>query len=71
MEQMMLLNAASKGYPQHLDPMPLEQAGKQGWNVRSGYLPLPCALLKHDAVEQNLAGIGDVCQSSGLGNTHR
>lgn len=62
----MLLNAASKGYPQHLDPMPLEQAGKQGWNVLSGDLPLPLAVLKHDALEHNLAWMRDFCQSRGL-----
>ncbi len=62
----MQLNGASKGYPQHLGAMALEQAGRQGWRVLSGDLPFPLAVLKHDALEHNLAWMREFSQSRGL-----
>lgn len=62
----MQLNGASKGYPQHLGAMALEQAAAQGWRVLRGDLPFPLAVLKHDALEHNLAWMRAFCQSRGL-----
>jgi D-serine dehydratase len=66
MELAMQLNGAIKGYPQHLGAIALEQAGRQGWSVLDGDLPLPLAVLKADALEHNLAWMREFCQSRGL-----
>ena len=62
----MQLDTACKGYPQHLPPIALKDAGKQGWNLLQGALSFPLAVLKDSALEHNLRWMSDFCQSRGL-----
>ena len=62
----MQLNAACKGYPLHLDPIELKDAGAQGWRVLQGDLSFPLAVLKNSALQHNLNWMKDFCQTRGL-----
>jgi D-serine dehydratase len=62
----LVLDADFKGYPTHLPPLPLEQAGRQGWQVLRGDLPLPLAVLKDDAIRHNLDWMQRFCVERGL-----
>lgn len=63
---MMQLDTACKGYPQHLPPIALKDAGRQGWNLLQGALSFPLAVLKDSALEHNLRWMREFCQSRGL-----
>jgi len=62
----MQLTSDTKGYPGHWPDLPLEAAGRQGWNVLAGDLPLPLAILKDSALEHNLAWMRDFTAQRGL-----
>ena len=47
------LTSLTKGVPNGVDSLTIDQVGKQGWNVLNGDLPLPLALLKQTSLEQN------------------
>lgn len=44
-----------KGVPATAEPMPAAETGKQGWNLLTGDLPLPAAILKQSRLEANSA----------------
>ena len=62
----MQLDAACKGYPQHLPAMELKDAGRQGWQLLRGDLSFPLAVLKDSALQHNIDWMRDFCQSRGL-----
>ncbi len=62
----MQLTPDTKGYPGHWPDLPLQAAGRQGWNVLAGDLPLPLAVLKDSALTHNLAWMRDFCAQRGL-----
>lgn len=62
----MQLNPAFKGYPPHLDPIDLKDAGRQGWQLLRGDLPFPLAVLKDSALQHNLDWMQDFCRTRGL-----
>lgn len=64
--QHMQLTHDTKGYPGHWPDLPLRDVGRQGWNVLSGDLPLPLAVLKDSALQHNLAWMRDFCEQRGL-----
>jgi D-serine dehydratase len=47
------LHGFMKGLPPGTPPLPLSAVGQRGWNVLREDLPLPLAILKHDAIEHN------------------
>lgn len=62
----MQLNPALKGYPPHLAPIDLKDAGRQGWQLLRGDLPFPLAVLKDSALQHNLDWMQDFCRTRGL-----
>ena len=62
----MQLNAAFKGYPPHLGPIDLKDAGRQGWQLLQGDLSFPLAVLKDSALQHNLDWMQDFCRTRGL-----
>lgn len=62
----MQLNPAFKGYPPHLAPIDLQDAGRQGWQLLQGDLPFPLAVLKDSALQHNLDWMQDFCRTRGL-----
>ena len=49
-----LLDATFKGFPHGAAPLPRSQVGAQGWNVLSGDLPLPLAVIRREALAHNV-----------------
>ena len=49
----LVVDDTTKGYPDGVAPVPLGQIGAQGWNLLREDLPLPVAVLKASAVENN------------------
>jgi len=49
----MMLNDSIKGIPGGVEPFPLREISKQGWNVLREDLPLPLMVLKQDALRHN------------------
>jgi len=47
------VDGLTKGLPPGLAPIALRDFGRQGWNVLRGDLPLPLAVLKHEALRGN------------------
>ena len=62
----MQLNTACKGYPLHLPPIDLKDAGRQGWQLLRGDLSFPLAVLKDSALQHNIDWMRDFCQARGL-----
>ena len=62
----MQLDTACKGYPQHLPPIALKDAGRQGWNLLQGALSFPLAVLKDTALQHNIDWMRNFCQARGL-----
>ncbi len=60
------LHAQLKGYPTHWPPIALNQVGHQGWQLLRGDLPFPLAVLRHAALEHNLAWMRDFCAERGI-----
>lgn len=48
-----IVDGRTKGLPPGLGPMRLGDIGKQGWNLLREDLPLPAAVLKRSALDQN------------------
>ncbi|MHA1571595.1 MAG: amino acid deaminase, partial [Alphaproteobacteria bacterium] len=48
-----VVDDTTKGYPDGVAPVPLGKIGGQGWNLLREDLPLPVAVLKASAVENN------------------
>lgn len=48
-----LVEDTTKGYPDGVDPVPLGEIGAQGWNLLAEDLPLPVAVLRRSAMENN------------------
>jgi len=49
----MMLNDSIKGIPGGVEPFPLREISKQGWNVLREDLPLPLMVLKQEALRHN------------------
>jgi len=62
-----LIDASFKGFPHHSPALPLSQMGAQGWNVLSGDLPLPLAVIKREVLQHNLAWMQNFAATRGLG----
>jgi D-serine dehydratase len=48
-----LIDDRLKGVPGGVEPFPLEEVGRKGWNVLAEDLPLPLAVLKESAMSHN------------------
>ena len=59
------LSPLDKGMPAGMAPIPLDQAGAQGWNILREDLPLPVALLKESALKHNRAWMQRFLQDTG------
>ena len=55
-----------KGFPPGAAPVPLQDLGRQGWNVLRGDLPFPLALIKASALSHNAAWMRDFTQETGV-----
>lgn len=60
------LHAQLKGYPTHWPPLALDQVPQQDWQLLRGDLPFPLAVLRHAALEHNLAWMRDFCAERGV-----
>ena len=61
------LDASWKGFPHHSPPLRRSAIGTQGWNVLRGDLPLPLAVIRHDALAGNLQWMQGFAGSHGVG----
>ncbi len=62
----LLIDGMFKGIPGVPEPFPLGSIREKGWNVLAGDLPLPVALLKQSALEQNGAWMRNFLQATGV-----
>lgn len=62
-----LVDASFKGFPHHSPALHLSQIGAQGWNVLSGDLPLPLAVIKREVLQHNLSWMQGFAATRGLG----
>lgn len=60
------LDAYTKGFPPHAQPLALREVGHQGWQLLRGDLPLPLAVLKEQPLNHNLRWMQDFCQARGI-----
>jgi D-serine dehydratase len=60
------LNAIVKGVPARASPLRLEQIKEQGWNLLSGDLPLPAAVLRYDRMRANSDWMTRFLSANGL-----
>jgi len=59
------LDGRTKGFPQSQEPLRLGEVGAQGWNVLSGDLDTPVALLKSSALDANAAWMREFLRRTG------
>jgi D-serine dehydratase len=62
----LLIDGTFKGIPGVPEPFPLGRIREKGWNVLRGDLPLPAALLKQKALEQNSEWMRGFLQTTGV-----
>lgn len=62
-----LLDATSKGFPHGSPALRRSQIGQQGWNVLSGDLPLPLAVIRRERLRHNLGWMQRYADDSGVG----
>lgn len=55
------LTGREKGLPAGTD-LPLDEIGRQGWNVVAGDLPFPLLTLRDDALDHNIALLQSYCE---------
>ena len=60
------LDGATKGYPLSNSALPISAIGEQRWNVLSGDLPLPVAVIRDSALAHNHAWMRDFTASTGV-----
>ena len=60
------LSAVHKGFPHHSRPLPLQEIGQQGWNVLRGDLPFPIAVIRQEALENNLRWMQNYARGQGV-----
>ncbi|EAR52721.1 hypothetical protein OG2516_00804 [Oceanicola granulosus HTCC2516] len=61
-----MLDGRTKGVPGTAAPFPLEEIGRQGWNVLAEDLPLPLMLLRRSHLDHNAATFGAWLAERGL-----
>jgi D-serine dehydratase len=61
-----LLDATSKGFPHASPPLRRSAIGAQGWNVLAGDLPLPLAVIRRDALRNNLGWMQRYADEAGV-----
>ncbi len=61
-----LLSAVHKGFPHGSPPLRLKEIGQQGWNVLRGDLPFPIAVIRREALGNNLRWMQDFARSQGV-----
>jgi D-serine dehydratase len=62
-----LIDSSFKGFPHSSPALRVSQIGAQGWNVLSGDLPLPLALIRREQLRHNLDWMQDFAKAHGLG----
>ena len=58
-----LLHPQLKGFPTHAPAITLQDVAQQGWQLLRGDLPFPLAVLRHSALEHNLAWMREFCRA--------
>lgn len=62
-----LLHASThKGYPAWAPALPPDAVGQQGWHLLQPSWPLPCAVLRHSAVQHNLGWMQKLVAQAGV-----
>jgi D-serine dehydratase len=62
-----LLHASThKGYPAWAPALPAAAVGQQGWHLLQPDWPLPCAVLRHSAVQHNLGWMQKLVAQAGV-----
>ena len=61
-----VVDATTKGYPLQAAPLPLSAIGAQGWNLLTGDLPFPQAVIRESALAHNQAWMRDFTASTGV-----
>jgi len=61
-----LLDATSKGFPAGSPPLRRSAIGAQGWKVLAGDLPLPLAVIRHEALQHNLGWMQRFADGAGV-----
>ncbi len=61
-----ILDDRVKGIPGGVEPFPLAELGKKGWNVLKEDLPLPLLVMKQAALEHNSRVFSDYMRQHGL-----
>ncbi len=61
-----ILDGRTKGIPGNVEPFPLGEIAKQGWNVLREDLPFPLLVLKRSALENNAAVFKAFVEKQGL-----
>ena len=61
-----ILDDQLKGFPYGAEACRIADIGARGWNALRGDLPYPLALLKHSAIEHNLAWMADFMKAAGV-----
>jgi D-serine dehydratase len=59
------LDEVEKGMPGHAGTIPIDAVGRQNWNLLREDLPLPVAVLKHDALLHNVRWMQRFVEESG------
>jgi D-serine dehydratase len=57
--------ATHKGYPAWAAPLPASAVGAQGWHIHRPDWPLPCAVLRRDALQHNLGWMQRLVSAAG------
>lgn len=60
-----MVDETVKGFPGGEQPRPLKEIGNAGWNVLSGDLPFPVAVLKASAIRRNRAWMRRFLEATG------
>jgi len=60
------LDAATKGYPPSIPPLPVSAIGARRWSLLDGDLPLPQAVIRDSALAHNHAWMRDFTASTGV-----
>ncbi|MFC3108351.1 alanine racemase [Undibacterium arcticum] len=61
-----ILDFTYKGFPPEAGTLRRSDIGAQGWNLLTGDLPLPMAVIKHDALERNIAWMQAYVRQQGI-----
>lgn len=62
----LLHGSTHKGYPEWATTLPPTAVGEQGWHLLQPDWPLPCAVLRQNALEHNLASMQQLVVQAGV-----